>query len=203
MHNKCANDVDEPMSFKKLRRSKRNKDPIPKDISLTIDFNDNGVEDGGFDEELEESHQRDASNNQGNLEARLPDPFVNLETGDVGLNFQLKMLEFMDSMRQKIKRRKEERARQDKMIELLMMQGARPSFSIKKLAKVNMPSTLSGLGKARKVKEFLLQMDNYYDVQNPEEGDKVSIAVIFLKDHALQWWTSKKEQELEMVARLT
>jgi hypothetical protein len=35
------------------------------------------------------------------------------------------------------------------MIELLMMQGARPSFSTKKLAKVNMPSTFPGLGKAR------------------------------------------------------
>ena len=45
-----------------------------------------------------------------------------------------------------------------------MMQGARPSSSTKKLAKVNMPSTFSGLGKARKVKEFLLEMDNYYDV---------------------------------------
>ena len=53
------------------------------------------------------------------------------------------------------------------------------------------------------MKEFLLEMDNYYDVQKPEEGDKVSIAVTFLKDHALQWWTSKKEQEPEMVANLT
>ena len=44
------------------------------------------------------------------------------------------------------------------------MQGPRPSSSTKKLAKVNMPSTFSGLGKARKVKEFLLEMDNYYDV---------------------------------------
>ena len=56
------------------------------------------------------------------------------------------MLEFMDSMRQEIKRGKEEKARQDKMIELLMMQGARPSSSTKKLAKVNMPSTFSRLG---------------------------------------------------------
>ena len=195
MGNKRANDGGEPMSSKKLRRSKRKKDPIPEDVSLTIDANDNGVEDGGFGEEVEESLQRDASNDQGNSEARLPDPPVNLETGDVGLSFQLKMLEFMDSMRQEIKRGKEERARQDKMIELLMMQGARPSSSTKKLAKVNMPSTFSELGRARKVKEFLLEMDNYYDVQKPEEGDKVSIVVTFLKDHALQWWTSKKEQE--------
>ena len=83
------------------------------------------------------------------------------------------------------------------------MQGARPSSSTKKLAKVNMPNNFSGLGKARKVKEFLLEMNNYYDVQKPKEEGKVSIAVTFLKDHALQWWTSKKEQELEMVASLT
>ena len=38
-----------------------------------------------------------------------------------------------------------------------MMQGARPSSSTKKLAKVNMPSTFSRLGKARKVKEFCLK----------------------------------------------
>ena len=66
-----------------------------------------------------------------------------------------------------------------------------------------MPSNFSRLGKARKVKEFLLEMDNYYDVQKPEAGDKVSIAVTFLKDHALHWWTSKKEQEPKMVANLT
>ena len=110
MGNKRANDGGEPMSSKKLRRSKRKKDPIPEDVSLTIDANDNGVEDGGFGEEVEESLQRDASNDQGNSEARLLDPPVNLETGDVGLSFQLKMLEFMDSMRQEIKRGKEERA---------------------------------------------------------------------------------------------
>jgi hypothetical protein len=94
-----------------------------------------------------------------------------LEGGDVGLKFQLKMLEFMDSMNQELKRDKDERACQNKMIELLMMQGARPSSSTKKLAKVNMPSTFSGLGKARKVKEFLLEMDNYYDVQRSGEDD--------------------------------
>ena len=164
MGNKCANDGDESRSSKKLRCSKRKKDPVLEDVSLTIDSNDNSVEDGGFGEEVEESLRRDASNDQENLGARLPDPPVNLEMGDVGLSFQLKMLEFMDSMGEEIKHGKEEKARQDKMIELLMMQGARPSSSTKKLAKVNMPSTFSRLGKARKVKEFLLEMDIYYDV---------------------------------------
>jgi hypothetical protein len=79
-----------------------------------------------------------------------------LEGGDVGLKFQLKMVEFMASVNQELKRGKDKRVRQNKMIKLLMMQGARPSSSTKKLAKVNMPSTFSGFGKARKVKEFLL-----------------------------------------------
>jgi hypothetical protein len=43
-----------------------------------------------------------------------------------------------------------------------------------------MPSSFSGLGKARKVNEFLLEMDNYYDVQKLDEGNKVSIAITFL-----------------------
>jgi hypothetical protein len=48
-----------------------------------------------------------------------------------------------------------------------------------------MPSTFSGLGKARKVMEFLLEMDNYYDVQKPDDEHKVSIAITFLNDQAL------------------
>ena len=67
MGNKRANEGGEPISSKKLRRSKQKKDPVPKDVSLTIDANDNGVEDGGFGEEVEESFQRDASNDQGKL----------------------------------------------------------------------------------------------------------------------------------------
>lgn len=51
------------------------------------------------------------------------------------------------------------------------MQGVRP-FSTKKLAKINMPTTLSGFGKARKVKNILSKMDNYYDIQMLEEDVK-------------------------------
>src|ERR1700738_1744885 len=200
---KRGGDDGEPGNSKKLRRSKRNKDHAQEDVDPTIDSNENGGDDGAMGEEVEESRERDPVNLEENSEARIPNAPENLEGGDVGLKFQLKMLEFMDSVNQELKRGKEERARQDKMIELLMMQGTRPSSSTKKLAKVNMPSTFSGLGKARKVKEFLLEMDNYYDVQRPDEDDKVSIAVTFLKDHALQWWTSKKEQEPEVAASLT
>lgn len=46
---------------------------------------------------------------------------------DVGLKFQLKMFKFLDSMNQKLKHGKNKRAGQDKIMELLMMQGDRPS----------------------------------------------------------------------------
>jgi hypothetical protein len=39
---------------------------------------------------------------------------------------------------------------------------------------VNMPSILSGFGKGNKVKKFVLEMDNYYDVQRSERDNKVS-----------------------------
>jgi hypothetical protein len=97
-----------------------------------------------------------------------------LEGGDVGLKFQLKMIEFMDSMNQVLKRGKNERAHQDKV-----GQGKYAKYVFE-------------VGKARKVKDFLLEMDNYYDVQKPEKTKNVSIAVPFLKDHVLQWWMSKK-----------
>jgi hypothetical protein len=40
-----------------------------------------------------------------------------------------------------------------------------------------MPSMLLGLGKASKMKKFVLIMDNYYDVQRPEVDNKVSKVV--------------------------
>jgi hypothetical protein len=65
------------------------------------------------------------------------------------------------------------------MVKPLIMQGARFSSWTKKLAKVNMPSILSGLGKASKVKEFVLEIDNYYDVQRPKRDNKVSKMTTF------------------------
>ena len=59
------------------------------------------------------------------------------------------------------------------------MQGARPFFWTKKLAKVNMPSILWWLGKGSKVRKFVLEMDNYYDVQMSDRDNKVSKAVTF------------------------
>ena len=48
-----------------------------------------------------------------------------------------------------------------------------------------MLNTFFRLGKVRKVKEFLLEMDNYYDIQRSTEDDKVSKTMIFLKNHVL------------------
>jgi hypothetical protein len=50
------------------------------------------------------------------------------------------------------------------------MQGVRPSSLTKKLAGINMSSTLSGLGKASKVNEFVLEMDIYHVLQRPRGG---------------------------------
>ena len=47
--------------------------------------------------------------------------------------------------------------------------------------KVSMPSTFSGLGNARNIKEILLETDDYYDVQKPREDAKISIVITFLK----------------------
>jgi hypothetical protein len=60
-----------------------------------------------------------------------------------------------------------------------------------KLANVNMPSMLLGLGKGSKVRKFVLEMDNYYDVQRPKRDNKVSKALTFVIDHLLEWWTRK------------
>ena len=49
----------------------------------------------------------------------------------------------------------------------------------KEVGNVNMPSMLLGLGKGSKVRKFVLEMDNYYDVQRPKRDNKVSKEVTF------------------------
>ena len=164
---------------------KKNNDYVQEDVATAIDFDDNGRNDGGIGKDVDESLQRVTSNDEEYLRTKFLDTPKNLEGGDVGLSFQLKMLEFMDSVNQEHKRRKEKKAQQDKIIKLFMLQGTRLSSSTKKFAKVNIPSTFSRLDKARKVKEFLLEIDNYYDVQWPKKDDKMCIEMTFLKDHAL------------------
>ena len=136
---------------------------------------------------MEESLEEEPWNDEEHLRARLSNPPENVEDGDVGLNFQLKMLEFMDFVNQKLKGGKKKRAQQDKRIKLFIIQDARLSSSIKQLAKVIMPNIFFGLDKARKMKEFFLEMNNYYDVQMLDKDDKVSIVVTLLNDHAFQW----------------
>ena len=57
-----------------------------------------------------ESLYRVTLKDEEHLGTSLLNPLENLESSDVGLNFQLKMLEFMDSMNQEIKLGKEKRA---------------------------------------------------------------------------------------------
>lgn len=68
------------------------------------------------------------------------------------------------------------------MIDLLMVQGAMHPSPTTMFAKVNLPNTFSGIGKARKLTECLLKIENHFDVQMLEEDDKVSIVVIIFKD---------------------
>jgi len=66
-----------------------------------------------------------------------------------------------------------------------------------------MPNIILGFGHAITIKKYVLEIDNYYDVQRPKGHNKVSKAVSFLKDHALKWWTSKKTQHPKVQANLT
>jgi hypothetical protein len=45
---------------------------------------------------------------------------------------------------------------------------------------------LFGVGKASKIKEFVLEMDNYYDIQKLKRNNKVPKPVTFLTDHAFE-----------------
>jgi hypothetical protein len=72
------------------------------DFDRNIVFNDNGWEYGGFGKEMGEFIQRTLANLKVSLGARLLNAPMSLESGDVGLTFQLKMLEFMGSMNQEL-----------------------------------------------------------------------------------------------------
>ena len=59
---------------------------------------------------MKESFERDPAKLKYNLEVRLPNASKNLEGSDVGLKFQLKMLEFMTFINQELKHSKKKRA---------------------------------------------------------------------------------------------
>ena len=71
-------------------------------LKHTIIAYDNGGDDSGFGKENEEFIKKTHANLKENLGLRLPIAPKNLESGDVGLKFQLKKLEFMDFMNQKL-----------------------------------------------------------------------------------------------------
>ena len=72
------------------------------DFDHTIVSNDNGWEYGGFGKGIGESIERTSANLKENLGARLPNAPMSLESCDVGFKFQLKILEFMDSMNREL-----------------------------------------------------------------------------------------------------
>ena len=81
------------------------------DFDRTIAFNENGWEYGGFGKEIGKSIENTPANLEESLGARLPNAPKSLESCEVRLAFQLKILEFMDSMNQELQVGKEIRAR--------------------------------------------------------------------------------------------
>jgi hypothetical protein len=65
-----------------------------------------------------------------------------------------------------------------------------------------MPSSFMGMGKAHKIKDFLVELELYFQAQRAHEGDKITIAVTFLKEHALTWWTQYKGENEGVVENL-
>ena len=109
MATKHAGDDSEPGVSKKLRRSKRNKDHIQEDFDPTINSNEMVWVMVHWVRKWGSPLIRNPANLEAHSEARLPNAPESLEGGDVGLKFQLKMLEFMNSVNQELKRGKEER----------------------------------------------------------------------------------------------
>ena len=68
-----------------------------------MQLNSNKSIHGGFGEEMEDSIEMAPANLEENLGARWPNALKILENDNVGFNFQLKMLEFMDFMNQELK----------------------------------------------------------------------------------------------------
>ena len=87
--------------------------------------------------------------------------------------------------------------------EIAQMRVDGSSKSKRKVVKTVVPESFTGVGRTRKVKDFLLELDLYFEAQDVDEGSKVSNAMAFLKEHALQWWTSYREDNPEAVSNLT
>ena len=86
------------------------------DFDRTIVSNDNGWKYGGFGKEMGEFIERTPANLKESLGARLLNAPMSFESCDVGLTFQLKILEFVDSMNQEFLVGKEMRADKSKWL---------------------------------------------------------------------------------------
>ena len=87
--------------------------------------------------------------------------------------------------------------------EIKELKGRASSPSSRKLCKTNLPSSFTGLGKANKVKDFIVELELYFEAQRAREEDKITIAVTFLKEHALLWWTRYRDENAGVVSNLT
>ena len=151
---------------------------------MAIASDDIGEADGALEKETEEYLKRAPKNLEKNLGTRLLYAYESLESINAGLKLQLKMLEYTEFINQELKRRKSKKARQDKIMEIFMMQGARLSSLTKKLAKVNMSRTLSGLGKTRIRKKMCDENNNSVMFKGAKW---TTVAIIFgFIDHALK-----------------
>ena len=145
MAKKKAAEGGEAGTSKRLRTTRLGE---PEIVEEATDFDDMETND-----EVESLHG-DPESSEEESGTRLQDVQNEHARGDADVNFRIKMLEFMDNVNQELKRTQEKSARQEKLIEHLLMQGSKPSSSTKKLAKVNMPSTFSGLVRPGRSKNF-------------------------------------------------
>jgi hypothetical protein len=86
------------------------------DFDRTIVSNDNGWKYSRFGKEMGEFIERTPANFKESLGARLPNVPMSLKSCVVGLTFQLKMLEFVDSMNRELLVGKEVRADKTKWL---------------------------------------------------------------------------------------
>ncbi|KAL3688559.1 hypothetical protein R1sor_014868 [Riccia sorocarpa] len=69
------------------------------------------------------------------------------------------------------------------------------NLSMRKMVKPKQPTSFAGTGRSIKVKEFLDELDLYFNAQEAREEDKVRVSVTFLKEHALKWWRSLMKED--------
>lgn len=76
---------------------------VQVDFDNNVDSNDNDGAGRGFSKEIDESFSKAPTYLKNNLGFKVHNELKSLEMGDVGVNLERNMLEFVDSMNQKIK----------------------------------------------------------------------------------------------------